>query len=344
MPHFYEIKINNEYYIINYSKYKDSTPNQIAIHNSNYLKKRLKIYSQILENWNPKVEIDFKLILERYFENYGLIYYDDISQNIINFFKIIVSFHKPEVDLTWNNGNFREEIINNCHYVKRWYDISNEDFRINKNEFIQKLNILYHTINIDDFLKLRDCIGFSTSAIINELTKDNFYLGNTPFKDEIFGIQDLLNDQYSIDKINLKKNIGKNKKPVSTDKSEDETKDVERSLYYQKTITKIKEVFNAIDNNKKWGYTFKKLEDYNKYCHLLALYFLNEDYELPKEAIIIKDGSKVRTAIELGALHREFIEYSLTMEDIKYFNLVRVLRSFKNQTNKQILKNLRRKF
>lgn len=93
----------------------------------------------------------------------------------------------------------------------------------------------------------------------------------------------------------------------------------------------IQDAFEHMDKNG-WKYVFKTDIDYNDFVNTLTLFFEYKKYNLPKEPIQLKRGSKTKLGKTLGEIHKE-LSYNPLKSDVKYLKLVRCLSHFTDETN-----------
>ncbi len=102
----------------------------------------------------------------------------------------------------------------------------------------------------------------------------------------------------------------------------------------------ILETFDGMCPAKGWEYAFRNENDFNIIVDLLTKFFEQDNYELPAEGITNKHGSKTKLGTALGVIHKELGE-KLT-GDNDFFDIVRTIKDFKNETNDNLHKILTR--
>ncbi len=91
-----------------------------------------------------------------------------------------------------------------------------------------------------------------------------------------------------------------------------------------------------------WEYAFRSGADYSQYVSLLEAHFQHLDYyELPRQIIPLRPGSKSQIAIALGSIHKELGEQ--LKGDNAFFKLVRVLSHFHEADDETLYKDLSRR-
>jgi hypothetical protein len=110
------------------------------------------------------------------------------------------------------------------------------------------------------------------------------------------------------------------------------TKTTEVATNNQTTQTIIRHL-NAIDKNQNWAYAFRNETDFNSFIALLTAFFEASEYTLPTTPIQLKKGCKTRLAKVLGGLHKEISLSDTLAGDTNFFDVVRTLNHFANETD-----------
>lgn len=105
-----------------------------------------------------------------------------------------------------------------------------------------------------------------------------------------------------------------------------------------------KVIFETINNIDKqgWRYAFVSEQDYNLFTDLLTNFFEYKPYSLPETTIMLKRTCKTKVAKALGEIHKELSNENKLSTDTNYFNLIRVLSHFNNETEGDLYKALTR--
>lgn len=98
----------------------------------------------------------------------------------------------------------------------------------------------------------------------------------------------------------------------------------------------IRENIEKIDS-KGWQYVFKSENDFNMFVDILALYFNTGEFKDENNSIENNRGSITRFAHSLNNIYIELGQHPLK-GDIKFLNICRVIKDFKNKTDTQITK------
>ena len=110
---------------------------------------------------------------------------------------------------------------------------------------------------------------------------------------------------------------------------------------HNRTKKVISDAFQNMDN-KGWQYAFVSEKDYNTFTDLLTNFFEYKPYTIPEKAIPLKRTCKTKLAKALGWVHKELSNENKLSADTNYFNLVRVLSHFKEETQDDLYKALTR--
>ena len=99
----------------------------------------------------------------------------------------------------------------------------------------------------------------------------------------------------------------------------------------------------AIDINEEWKYSFINERDFNLFVNLLTDFFNCKPYSLPKQTINLKKGCKTRFAKALNPIYKELSSDNKKMKtDKKFFQLIRVLSHFKDESDHKIYQAITR--
>jgi hypothetical protein len=123
---------------------------------------------------------------------------------------------------------------------------------------------------------------------------------------------------------------------------EEETENLQiLDLKQSRTKELIIEYFNNIDKKQGWQYAFVSEQDFNLFTDILTNFFENNPYTLPQNPIQLKKGCKTKVAKVLGEIYKDSCEIKLRTNN-EFFEIIRVLSPFKNQTINDLYKALTR--
>jgi hypothetical protein len=105
-------------------------------------------------------------------------------------------------------------------------------------------------------------------------------------------------------------------------------------------IEDIEKLITQMDPST-WKKVFLTEEDYLKFKDILASFFIDVDFILTSEIIKIRKGSKTSIIGIFKPLHDKYSNFAGHMkDDKKYFNLVRILSEWQNNSDTQIDKRI----
>lgn len=224
-----------------------------------------------------------------------------------------------EVQINFYNGieNFEKEVINNCTIL----DYEREKKYLNRLK--NRLHKVVEAIKAEDpekgtteNLGIKLFIPDKNKTIFLEPEEvKSYYVLVKQCKHE------LLSYINELESTQLSKQPAKNKKPQN---------EIE-SLIHQH--------FENM-HEKGWSYAFITKEDYNYFVDLLSKDLHNEEYKLPSTEITLKRRTKTGIGRVLGELHKYKGEKLRTDEN--FFNLIRILEPFKDESNQGLEKILTR--
>lgn len=113
------------------------------------------------------------------------------------------------------------------------------------------------------------------------------------------------------------------------------------SIEESRTKKVIYKVLNGIDK-QGWKYAFALETDFNLFTDLLTSFFEYKQYTLPMSTIQLKRTCKTKVAKALGEIHRELSNENKLIDDIKYFQIIRILSHFEKESERDLYKALTR--
>ena len=109
------------------------------------------------------------------------------------------------------------------------------------------------------------------------------------------------------------------------------------------TVQLIRDFFNdMIEESNDGKSPFFKTQDYDFYVDLLTMYFEKKQYDIEDKTIEVKLSIKTKFGSTLGRIHERF--KGTRNAEPAFFNIIRVLKPFKDDSNRQIQKAIRRKY
>ncbi|MCF8307854.1 MAG: hypothetical protein K9I68_02480 [Bacteroidales bacterium] len=119
-----------------------------------------------------------------------------------------------------------------------------------------------------------------------------------------------------------------------------EPKPQQKDSIGEKTKQLIENHFDSMDKTG-WEYAFNTENDYRTIVDLLTKFFTYKHYILPGKTIRLKRNCKTRLGETFGEIHKKLSENSL-QSDIKFFEIVRIMNHFKDESNMSLYKIMTR--
>ena len=137
--------------------------------------------------------------------NENVNHYSNLFSYLENLFITAIKYHKPtNFDPVWSGSDSEKQILNSYHSLWSWFQDIQSEFIENRNGLIKELSLLFHRLHPHTFFSLRDFLIDLNDDIIDNLGKQNFFFGNTPFKDDIFNLGNVILKNHPDKKIELK--------------------------------------------------------------------------------------------------------------------------------------------
>ncbi|NAS32433.1 hypothetical protein GTQ40_15720 [Flavobacteriaceae bacterium R38] len=199
---FYVYKIKDVEYIIT------GDSQGISVYNFQFINKWLIRHDQLLGNYKFKIDVDIKARILNKAAQLRLQKIEPLATSIEELFNSCIRFHAPEYfNPTYEGANSREIILETKHKMRSWFHEIQEQ-KINAwNDVLYAMSDLFISEKPVTFLQIRDFITREISLIISDISKQGFQWGYSPFKDNIFKLESLLNKNYPDKKIKTKNDL-----------------------------------------------------------------------------------------------------------------------------------------
>jgi len=202
-------KINEFEYFIEHNK-RDNGEITIIICNIDYGKKWLNYLNCLKANYlfeHPK-NIKKRILEDAYQKKVANV--DNISQAINDLFYHCIDFHNRKYFEKENSKKGSYGLltkINNASGIWSWKQKKYREYIDSQNSIIMLLQELFIATRPYEFIKIRDFVLFWIEKCINEPIHKGFQWGYSPFKEDIFTINDKILKNHSDKKINLKNSL-----------------------------------------------------------------------------------------------------------------------------------------
>lgn len=215
-----------------------------------------------------------------------------------------------------NNDDFEKHKLNLKIVIKKAQENDFEHRETYYSNCLDRLGVLYESYKQEqNDLRVKDF-----TKQLENLSLENFK------RNSVF-------DDYSNSQISKIKNAVNN---VNGRKVEQQLE-----LTGSKTSKVIVEAFRNMAKDG-WEYAFSTEQDYNLFTDLLTNFFEYKPYKLPETPIQLKRMCKTKVAKALGEIHEELSNENKLSTDNNYFQLIRVLSHFKEETKDDLYKALTR--